>query len=129
MTEECSKCRATKKLQYHHISYDPEITIPLCVDCHIDTHNYDHGVGNGRGNCTSYRGGYVCIAISPEFHAKLKSLRQQGESMEAVLKRLIEEATIKKDKLIKEIVDRKVIEVIDRSEKLQKFLSARGIPI
>lgn len=41
----CSKCHSTERLQLHHISYDPEIIIWLCIDCHLAAHKNKHGVG------------------------------------------------------------------------------------
>jgi transposase-like protein len=44
MAKKCERCGATEKLQMHHISYDPEITQDLCVNCHRNIHG--HGVGS-----------------------------------------------------------------------------------
>ena len=41
--QKCELCGATERLQRHHISYEPEITQLLCVNCHRDVHG--HGVG------------------------------------------------------------------------------------
>lgn len=38
----CHICyREREKLQDHHISYDPEITIQVCLECHNRIHNED----------------------------------------------------------------------------------------
>ena len=44
MVEKCEICGATKNLQRHHISYEPEILQSLCVACHRNIHG--HGVGS-----------------------------------------------------------------------------------
>ncbi|MEM4727467.1 MAG: hypothetical protein QXD04_04360 [Candidatus Bathyarchaeia archaeon] len=43
----CSLCGSRGYIQLHHISYDPPVTQPLCVDCHIKVHG--HGVGPKPG--------------------------------------------------------------------------------
>ena len=48
MEDKCSACGTNKKLQEHHISYDPEIKITLCASCHIKTHGSKHGTGKGN---------------------------------------------------------------------------------
>ena len=48
MEKKCVDCGTTENLQEHHISYDPEITVTLCVDCHMRRHNNSHGVGVGE---------------------------------------------------------------------------------
>jgi len=46
MKNECLLCGATKNLQIHHVSYEPEITVTLCLECHImKVHNNEHGTG------------------------------------------------------------------------------------
>ena len=42
--KKCAECGSTENLQKHHISYNPEIMIDLCVDCHQKRHPH-HGVG------------------------------------------------------------------------------------
>ncbi len=44
----CVVCKTNEATQEHHISYDPELTIDICVPCHDSTHK-GHGVGRGRG--------------------------------------------------------------------------------
>ena len=44
----CSICHLREATQKHHISYDPEIVIHVCVDCHGLLHN--HGVGRAKGS-------------------------------------------------------------------------------
>lgn len=39
----CPICKQRKIEQEHHIKYDPEIKIPICVICH--QHIHEHGVG------------------------------------------------------------------------------------
>lgn len=34
----CSICELEKKLVTHHLSYNPEITMPLCQNCHLTMH-------------------------------------------------------------------------------------------
>jgi len=43
----CEICGAETNLQTHHISYDPEITIRVCVKCHNQLHPH-HGVGKAN---------------------------------------------------------------------------------
>jgi len=45
----CLHCGSTKNIQEHHISYNPEIKIPLCVKCHNEEHP-THGVGPPKGS-------------------------------------------------------------------------------
>jgi len=40
---ECRICGVSSDLQEHHISYEPEVTTALCVECHREVHG--HGVG------------------------------------------------------------------------------------
>jgi len=43
----CPVCNKNVVEQTHHLSYKPEITIPICIPCHINIHH--HGVGtNGK---------------------------------------------------------------------------------
>ncbi len=42
----CEYCDSTEKLQTHHTSYNPEITITLYKTCHSNLHG--HAVGAGR---------------------------------------------------------------------------------
>ena len=46
MSEKCAVCGG-KATQIHHLGYDPEIAIHLCVPCHVKVH--EHGVGRGKG--------------------------------------------------------------------------------
>ena len=32
-------CKSNKRVVEHHISYDPEVKVPLCVDCHGKIHH------------------------------------------------------------------------------------------
>lgn len=48
----CSICDTTRKLQKHHIRYEPEMTITICTDCHKKLHP-THGVGLGTGEKTN----------------------------------------------------------------------------
>jgi len=41
VTEKCSACGTVEKIQQHHISYDPEITIMVCKTCHGEIHHSD----------------------------------------------------------------------------------------
>jgi hypothetical protein len=43
----CSICKTNEASQKHHLSYQPEISIDVCVPCHKQLHN--HGVGYGVG--------------------------------------------------------------------------------
>lgn len=45
LDEECAVCHGPAS-QEHHIFYDPEIKIDVCVECHELIH--EHGVGSGR---------------------------------------------------------------------------------
>ena len=45
MVKKCALCGTTRQLQQHHISYDPEIIITVCRECHRKLHK--HGVGRG----------------------------------------------------------------------------------
>jgi len=47
--EKCAICGSIKNLQVHHISYEPEETITVCKECHINLHGRKHGTGNGKG--------------------------------------------------------------------------------
>lgn len=44
----CAICNENDATQKHHIRYEPEITIDVCVPCHKRLHNYEVGVGAGR---------------------------------------------------------------------------------
>ena len=48
----CVNCQSEKKIQEHHISYEPEMTISLCVECHKKV----HGSGVGKSNYSQDRG-------------------------------------------------------------------------
>jgi len=43
----CAICKENDATQEHHISYDPEMKINVCVSCHLKIH--EHGVGSERG--------------------------------------------------------------------------------
>jgi len=49
MEKKCVDCGSTENLQEHHISYEPEKTVMLCVNCHKKRHNNNHGVGLAKG--------------------------------------------------------------------------------
>lgn len=34
----CSNCGSKDNVVEHHLSYDPEITVPLCQSCHLKVH-------------------------------------------------------------------------------------------
>lgn len=39
----CAECGSEKTIHMHHISYEPEETVPLCASCHKLVHeNPDH---------------------------------------------------------------------------------------
>ena len=59
------------------------------------------------------------IKVNRPFFNQLKKLQREGESMEALLKRLIQEGDVSMDEMIEEKVE----------EKLKEVLSARGIPL
>ena len=40
----CELCGATENLQVHHLSYEPEVTQVLCMNCHQKQHP-EHGIG------------------------------------------------------------------------------------
>ena len=48
-------------LQEHHISYDPEVTIRLCVSCHGKEHGHGVGLGVGEWFClnTEVKGQFI----------------------------------------------------------------------
>ncbi|MBA7555947.1 hypothetical protein ES705_48640 [subsurface metagenome] len=69
----CVICKDKEATQSHHIRYEPEITIEVCVPCHKRLHNYEVGVGRGRGTLPrSSRRELENIEISafetPQFH-------------------------------------------------------------
>ncbi len=41
----CAVCKQVEATQKHHVAYEPELLIDVCVQCHKTIHN--HGVGNG----------------------------------------------------------------------------------
>jgi hypothetical protein len=43
----CAVCKFEPATQRHHLSYDPEILIDVCVPCHLQIHAHQHGVGRG----------------------------------------------------------------------------------
>ena len=43
----CVICKKEEATQKHHICYDPEIILDVCVPCHIKLHK--HGVGLPKG--------------------------------------------------------------------------------
>lgn len=38
MAESCRSCGSTENIHEHHITYDPERTVYLCQNCHIEAH-------------------------------------------------------------------------------------------
>ena len=44
----CAVCKTEEAMQQHHLSYEPELKIDVCVKCHVTLHG--HGVGVGAGN-------------------------------------------------------------------------------
>ena len=60
----CAICKTREAVQKHHICYDPEITIDVCLECHKLIHN--HGVGRGRGS-PPLREEYRRISLKAEF--------------------------------------------------------------
>jgi hypothetical protein len=44
----CVVCNLRQADQEHHVSYDPELKIPICKECHKKVHP-KHGVGKGKG--------------------------------------------------------------------------------
>ena len=45
MTKICSVCYQKDAVQTHHLSYEPQLIIDVCLDCHEKIHK--HGVGRG----------------------------------------------------------------------------------
>ena len=45
----CVICRDAEASQKHHVCYDPEILVEVCISCHKVLHKNKHGVGKGRG--------------------------------------------------------------------------------
>ena len=43
----CAVCKEREAEQEHHLSYDPEFKIDICIPCHLKLH--EHGVGRGIG--------------------------------------------------------------------------------
>lgn len=39
----CAICDSNKNLQVHHLSYDPEIFMILCINCHRNLHKHKVG--------------------------------------------------------------------------------------
>lgn len=75
MEKKCIDCGSTENLQEHHISYEPEVTVTLCVDCHMRRHNNSHGVGVGEKKETlkPYR-------EEKKLQPKLSSVKKNSES-------------------------------------------------
>jgi len=46
----CAICRDAEASQKHHVCYDPEILVEVCVSCHKLLHKNKHGVGKGRND-------------------------------------------------------------------------------
>lgn len=46
----CQVCKEKEAEQKHHVSYYPELTIDVCIDCHKLIHK--HGVGGNRSSDT-----------------------------------------------------------------------------
>ena len=44
----CVVCKENDAVQEHHISYEPEMKIDVCIFCHLRIHIF-HGVGKPRG--------------------------------------------------------------------------------
>lgn len=34
----CLECGSMENIEYHHLSYELEVTVPLCRDCHNEVH-------------------------------------------------------------------------------------------
>lgn len=41
----CAACGGKEYLQEHHLSYEPEVTVTLCSDCHSKVHGHCTGSG------------------------------------------------------------------------------------
>lgn len=40
---ECVECGSSEKIHQHHVSYQNDETVPLCISCHREVHvNEDH---------------------------------------------------------------------------------------
>jgi len=38
LREECAYCKKTEDLVLHHVSYQPEVVVMLCRECHAKVH-------------------------------------------------------------------------------------------
>lgn len=41
--KECNICKSKNRLEYHHITYNPNVVIILCKICHINIHKRNRG--------------------------------------------------------------------------------------
>jgi len=80
LIKRCEICNAEKDLQIHHISYDPEITIVVCIKCHSKLHP-THGVGRPIGKGKS---GHNLRSQLQKF----KELYERGASLYEIQKEL-----------------------------------------
>ena len=55
----CDVCKRKRAEQRHHLCYEPELVINVCMDCHQKIHN--HGVGRPIQNF--YGGKWKSISI------------------------------------------------------------------
>jgi hypothetical protein len=67
-SKNCAVCGAENP-QLHHLSYDPEMVIPLCKDCHTKVHK--HGTGRPNANLETS----LVIGISLE--KKIRDLKAE----------------------------------------------------
>jgi len=68
----CAICKSNKTEQRHHISYNPEMVIDICVPCHVKFH--EHGVGPAKGAIKPKEAVPKCVEILhlPKFTKTVK---------------------------------------------------------
>lgn len=94
MIKTCERCGTRENIQTHHLSYDPEITQYLCVNCHQKVHG--HGVGS-----VGFKGTNAGLLDEPCIYTEEGTTRKPPyDNIEIMLRR----TTKKQDKKI-EVVE------------------------
>ena len=124
----CAICKKRPATQQHHLSYDPEIVIDVCQECHEKIHK--HGTGMKRGTTRPlkyYKGDYVCYQIKVPadlWHQFRIATTFRGQKIYQAILQLIEEYIQRYNEQIEKkrtVIEAKIIGNIEARENLLQF--------
>jgi len=85
---ECVECGATEQIHQHHITYEPEKTVPLCASCHRKVHHDEsHDLYPEQDYLNHIDTEGTHIRVSDDTWQELNSLKEPGDTFNDVIQR------------------------------------------